>query len=170
MNSCKNAVFSDIAIYRNIYKLVVILEPINVDAALQILELPQYADDGNAKWYCSRWFYWSVLERLARAAGGVPATEIRGAANPMYFGYPVEITQVMPGSDANSQFLCIFGNLAKAATFGDRRETTISVSDQAYWANDQVGIRGDERIDIVVHSVGDGTNAGPVVGLRAAAS
>jgi HK97 family phage major capsid protein len=60
----------------------------------------------------------------------------------------------------------LFGDLTKSSTFGDRRQTTISVSDQVYWANDQVGIKGTERFDIVNHDIGTATVAGPVVALQ----
>jgi len=129
--------------------------------------LPEYADGPNCKWYCSRFFYSNVLERLARAAGGVTAAEVRGPGMRSSLGYPVEVSQVFPKTDTNSQILALFGDLSKAATFGDRRQTTISISDQAYWANDQVGIKGTERFDIVVHDVGTSTAAGPIVALQA---
>lgn len=129
--------------------------------------LPEYADGPNTKWYCSRFFWSNVLEKLARAAGGVTAAEVRGSGARTALGYPVEVSQVFPKTDTNSQILCLFGDLTKATTFGDRRQTTISISDQAYWANDQVGIKGTERFDIVCHDVGTATAAGPVVALQA---
>jgi HK97 family phage major capsid protein len=132
--------------------------------------LPEYADDGSAAWYCSRVAAFAIFGRLLRASGGVTAAEASGALPLAYGGYPIITTQVMPRTDTNSQVIAVFGSMKKAADFGDRRQTTISISDQAYWANDQVGIRGTERFDINVHDVGDGTNAGPLVALRAAAS
>jgi len=131
-----------------------------------IATLPQYADGPNTKWYCSRYFWAAGLERLARAAGGTTSMEVRGAGAKSCLGYPVEISQVFPSTNATSQILCLFGDLTKAATFGDRRQTTISVSDQVYWANDQVGIKGTERFDIVVHDIGTATTAGPIVALQ----
>jgi HK97 family phage major capsid protein len=128
--------------------------------------LPNYADTPNTKWICHRYFWWNVMERLARAAGGVTAAEVRGPAARSCLGYPVEISQVFPKTDANSQILCTFGDHTLAATLGDRRETVISISDQAYWANDQIGIKGTERFDINVHDVGTATVAGPVVALQ----
>ena len=80
-----------------------------------------------------------------------------------------------------------FGNLAMAARLGDRRQTTIHMSEHALNAfeQDEVVIRGTERFDIVVHDVGDptptapsaaprstqiGYTAGPIVGLMTGAS
>jgi HK97 family phage major capsid protein len=136
------------------------------DILTLIATLPQYAEMG-AKFYCSKFFHWNVLERLERAAGGVTLGEQRTGAVKTAFGYPVVISQVLPKIDANSSVLCLFGDLSKAATFGDRRQTTISLSDQIYWANDQVGIKGTERFDINVHDVGTATVAGPLLALQA---
>jgi HK97 family phage major capsid protein len=129
--------------------------------------LPQYADTGNVKWYCHRYFFSNVMERLARAAGGVTAMEIRGAMQKSFIGYPVEISQVFPKTDTNSQILCLLGDLTLSSSFGDRRDLRISVSDQVYWANDQFGIKGTSRFDINNHDLGTSTVAGPVVALQA---
>ena len=138
---------------------------------LQVIgNCPQYADDGTAAWYCSRVAAFSVFGRLLRALGGVTISEGGGALPQSYAGYPIKVTQVMPTTDTNSQIIAFFGSLKKASCFGDRRQTTIAISDQRYFDSDQVGIRGTERFDIVVHDVGDGTTVGPIVGLRAAAS
>jgi HK97 family phage major capsid protein len=146
----------------NTYAEVVVGDLINL-----IATLPQYAE-GNAKWYCSRMFHWAVLERLERAAGGVTLGEQRTGAVKTAFGYPVVISQALHASagTATSEVFCLFGDLTKSSTFGDRRQTTISVSDQVYWANDQVGIKGTERFDIVNHDIGTATVAGPVVALQ----
>lgn len=128
--------------------------------------LPNYADTPNTKWICHRYYWSNVMERLARAAGGVTAAEIRGSASKSFLGYPVEISQVMPKTDANSQIVCLFGDFTLGTTLGDRRETTISISDQAYWANDQIGIKGTERFDMNIHDIGTATVAGPIVGLQ----
>jgi hypothetical protein len=52
-----------------------------------------------------------------------------------------------------------------AAAVGERRVATIRKSDDRYFEQDQVGILGTERVDIVVHDAGDNTTAGPIVGL-----
>jgi hypothetical protein len=68
---------------------------------------------------------------------------------------------------------------------GDRRQTTIHMSEHALNAfeQDEIVIRGTERFDIVVHDVGDptaaagparsaqaGNTAGTIVGLMTGAS
>lgn len=139
--------------------------------------LPEYADDASAKWYVHRAFYYNVMLRVALAAGGVPAEEIRaGLRQPKFLGYPVEITQTMPKTEANSQVCALFGDLRRAAKLGDRREVTIATSEHAAFATDQLTVRGTERIDINVHDVGNASataalrEPGPMVGLITAAS
>ncbi len=149
--------------------------------------LPEYADvPGDTKWYVSKFFWGSVMQKLATAAGGNRIAEIEnGALEKSFLGYPVVVSQVMPKVSATSQVCALFGNLRQAASLGDRRITTIQMSEHALNAfeQDEVVIRGTERFDIVVHDVGDaiagqgtpksaqaGNVAGPIVGLVTAAS
>ncbi len=135
--------------------------------------LPDYADNGDAKWYAHRYFYMTIMVKLALAAGGTSATEIiagRGVREKTFLSYPVEFTQVMPKAEANSQICTIFGNLKLGAYMGDRRKLTIDKSKEAYFTTDQIGIRGTERVAPTVHGVGDTTDAGPITALITAAS
>jgi HK97 family phage major capsid protein len=149
--------------------------------------LPEYADvPGQTKWYCSKFFWGSVMQRLATGSGGNRVAEIEDTPlRKSFLGYDVVISQVMPKISATNQVACLFGNLAMAARLGDRRQTTIQMSEHALNAfeQDEVVIRGTERFDIVVHDVGDptpaagpakspqiGNVAGPIVGLVTAAS
>lgn len=140
--------------------------------------LPQYADTPRAAWVCHRAFYFGVMQRLEQAAGGTLSQEIvDGTRGRFKFeGYPVEISQVMPSSEANSQIPVTFGDHSLAASFGDRRQDTIAfttegnVGGQNAFEYDFIGVRGTERFDINVHDVGSSTVAGPVVGLITAAS
>jgi len=140
-----------------------------------VAKLPEYADvPGDTRWYCSKFFWGSVMQRLATAAGGARVSDIIDTPQQKSFlGYPVAISQVMPKTSAVSQICCLFGNLRLASRLGDRRMTTIQMSEHALNAfeQDEVVIRGTERFDIVVHDVGDKAgNPGPIVGLITAAS
>jgi HK97 family phage major capsid protein len=133
--------------------------------------LPEYADTPNCAWYCHKKFYHAVMERLMLASGGVTASEIAAGRNEKIFmGYPVRISQVMPNADANSSIPVYFGDLALAARFGDRRLTTLAISEHLNFAEDEIAIRGTERFDINVHDVGDTSTPGPLVGLQMASS
>lgn len=131
--------------------------------------LPIYARR-RAKWFCSSTFFHTVMHKLQLAAGGVTSMEIANGGQYRFLGLPVEESQVFPMTEANSQIPAVLGDLALASKLGDRRELTIAISDQYKFAEDQLAIRGTQRIDINVHDVGDATNAGPVVGLITAAS
>lgn len=139
--------------------------------------LPQYADTNMAKWYMHKTFYHQVAERLALAAGGVTSAEVmRGAREFTFLGYPVQFAQVLPKTEANSQVCALLGDLTLAAKFGDRRQTSVFLDPYSLTTTDQLQIRGTQRIDIVVHDVGNADStaanrqAGPVVGLITAAS
>ena len=139
-------------------------------------KLPEYAETPNAKFYCSKPFWATVMERLARAAGGA-TTESRQDRPPakMYGGYEVVVTQTMARVEAASANLCLFGDIGLASKFGDRAMLDVAMSDSASdtFENDQVMVRGTSRFDIVVHDVGNASTAttsqeaGPIVLLKA---
>lgn len=143
-------------------------------------KLPQYADTPNTAWVCHRAFYFNVMKRLELAAGGVTSMEIssgNGArGRHLFIGYPVEFSQVMPSTEANSQVCALLGDFQLGAAFGDRRQEAIEFSDQvtvgsqSVWERNQIAVKGTERFDIVVHEVGDASNAGAIVGLQTAAA
>lgn len=141
--------------------------------------LPQYADSPNAGWFSHKSFYHNVMQKLELAAGGVTAREISDGdrrARPTFLGYPVNFAQVLPSAEANSQVCTLFGDLSLASMMGDRRAISLFNDPYSLSGDDQVQIRGTERIDITVNDVGnaDATAAnrvpGPVVGLITAAS
>lgn len=140
--------------------------------------LPQYADP-RAEWYVHKSFFHTVMQKLELAAGGVTAREISEGdrrSRPIFLGYPVNFAQVMPRTEANSQVCALFGDLAMAATFGDRRRRTMFTDPYSLSTKDQILVRSTERIDINVHDVGNASASagsrvpGPVVGLITAAS
>jgi HK97 family phage major capsid protein len=138
--------------------------------------LPEYADGPRTRWICSNLYWGQVMLGLAAAAGGNTIRDLEQGGRKNFLGYPVETTPVMPTSDSNSQIACLFGDLALAADFGDRRQTTIRVSDSAViggnsvFERDETALIGTMRFDINVHDVGSATAAGPIVGLITAAA
>ncbi len=143
--------------------------------------LPQFADTPETVWVAHRLFYFTVMKRLELASGGATAMEISDGAGarrprPLFLGYPVEFSQVMPSTEANSQVCALFGDFNVGATFGDRRgeeiefDDTVVIGGQSVWERDQIGIKGTERYDINVHEFGSSTAAGAIVGLQTAAS
>lgn len=133
--------------------------------------LPPYADQ-NAKWYCSRKFYYQVLVKLESAAGGVTIAELQaGARTPKFMGYPVVFSEAMPTAAATSTVQLLFGDLYMAAQFGDRQQLSIAMNPAAVigsvsaFERNSIGLRAVERFDINVHDIGSSTAAGCVVGL-----
>lgn len=140
--------------------------------------LPEYADPG-AEWFVHKSYFHNVMQKLELAAGGVTANEIATGdrrSRPLFLGYPVNFVQVMPRTPAVSQVCALFGDLAMAATMGDRRARTLFTDPYSLSNKDQILVRATERVDIVVHDVGNasGTAAdrvpGPIVGLITASS
>lgn len=141
--------------------------------------LPQFARrSGQVAWFCSHTFWANVLQRIALAKGGVSYAEINGQLKEVFMGVPVEIVEVMPTTEGNSQIPLLYGNATQAATFGDRRGVTVKMTDSndVDFESDIQTIKGTERFDINVHDVGNADasagnrKAGPVVGLITAAS
>ncbi len=132
--------------------------------------LPAYADRGNAKWYCHKYVANTVMERIAEAAGGVTANEVRdGSGQLRFLGYPVVYAQSMPKDIDTALPQILFGDLAMAAYLGDRRGLAVAFSDSALNAfeQDEVAVRGTARFDINNANYGSSSEAGAVVGVIA---
>ncbi len=129
-------------------------------------KLPAYATP-NAKFFISQLGFATVFERLVASAGGNSISTLDGAIQYRYLGFPIVISQKLPAvtTAQNGTVMMLFGDLALASAMGERRMATIKRSDERYFEQDQIGILGTERVDIVNHDVGDATNAGPIVGL-----
>jgi HK97 family phage major capsid protein len=125
--------------------------------------LPQYALPG-AKFYMSQQMFYTVVANLLANASGNRLDILSQGIEKRLLGFPVVIAQklplVAPGS-GKVQFH--FGDLTKAAMMGERRGVTIKRSDHRYFENDQIGLLGTERFDVVVHDMGDTSVAGPLV-------
>ncbi len=132
--------------------------------------LPEDFDD-TAKWYMSKKFYYNVVYPLAETAGVANIFEILSDRKDRFLlGYPVEFVGAMPSVEANSQICALLGDLQMGTYLGERRTLTLARSADVYFANDQIGFRGTERIAITVFGAGDTTEPGPIVGLITAAS
>lgn len=143
-----------------------------------IAKLPLYADQQSPVWVCHKAFYAGVMQKLELAAGGNTIREIAAgdrSFRPMFLGYPVEFSQVMPAVTAVATLSCLLGSFTLGAAFGDRQVDSVSFSEEAnvggqsLWERNEIGCRATERFDINVHDAGDATNAGPIVGLKTGA-
>lgn len=130
--------------------------------------LPQYVyERGDPRWYISQMGWANVFQRLVLASGGITKDDITGRVTFMFAGFPVEIIPNLPNvlTAINDTPMALFGDIAMGAAFGDRRGVTIARSTEYKFAEDQVALKGTERFDINIHSIGDASNAGPVVAL-----
>jgi len=134
--------------------------------------LPELADDGEAKWYVHRYFFFTIMVSLALAAGSGTATEIltgQAVKQRTYLGYPVEFTQVMPKATGVSQICALLANLRQGAMLGTRGGIEFAQSSERYFEKGVIAVRGRDRIAVNAHGVGNTTNAGPICGLITAA-
>lgn len=133
--------------------------------------LPDYADDADAKFYCSKMFYLSVIVAKALGLGGAYAAEATYTGytrNPQFLGRPVKFTSAMPKTIESADHCpLIFGNLKMGSYFGDRRQMTVERSNEVKFLEDQIALKASQRVDINNFGVGDTTDAGPLTGLWA---
>lgn len=137
--------------------------------------LPANAD-GLAGWFVHKRFYHSVMQKLERAAGGSEEREGGPGTRPMFLGYPVNFTQVMPFTEANSQVCALLGDLRQSSLYGDRRQLRMVLDPYSLSDRYQIRMILTTRFDIINHSFGNASPTaglrvpGPVVGLITAAS
>lgn len=142
------------------------------DFEAMIGKLPEY-EGIRPEWYISKAGWAASMMRLADAAGGITAAEIEGKRQLTFLGYPVNLVQTMNSTltaQTSTNGLCYFGDLRMAATLGDRRGIRMESSKDRYFEYDQLAVKGTERFDINVHSVGDTSSAGAMIMLATPAS
>jgi HK97 family phage major capsid protein len=106
--------------------------------------------------------------RLMMASNGNNVADVAGGAGLQFLGFPVVLTHPLESdlTGTNSEVACLFGDLAQAATFGERRAVSIRTSTERFIELDQTLTFATTRNAIVVHDLGDNVKAGPLVALR----
>jgi HK97 family phage major capsid protein len=119
-------------------------------------------------WYCSRQGSMLDMDRLSFAQGGSNGQELRTGFGNVFIGDPVQLSQKMPivTTALNELVAFLYGDMKQAVAFGSRDVFTIGQTSERYFEYDQTGFRATERFDINVHDIGDGSSAGPLVGIR----
>ena len=152
------------------------------DFTSTIAKLPLFAKR-NAAWYISPVGFGAAMTRLAlnpgaattgagtqsTNGGGNSAGDVGGGWNSLNFlGFPVRLTHSLESNltGTTGKVACLFGDLAQAATFGERRAIGIQTARERYIELDQTLIHATTRNAIVVHDLGSTTKAGPLVALR----
>jgi len=140
----------------------------NLNALVGTMPDKYYASASPA-WLIGRLAWAANIQNLIYAAGGNTLSDMAMGVAPQLLGFPVYISDQMP-ADAVSTCGALFGNFNDGVIIGDREDVEISVSEEAFWANDITAVKGTTRYDINVHDAGTGSAAGALVGLFTAAS
>jgi HK97 family phage major capsid protein len=148
-----------------------------------IAKLPLYAKR-SAAFYISPVGFGAAMARLALNpgsaststpgvqtinGGGSSTTEVGGGFNALNFlGFPVRLVHSLESdlTGTDGKVACLFGDLAQAATFGERRAISIQTARERYIELDQTLIHATTRNAMVVHDLGDNVKAGPLVALK----
>ena len=134
-------------------------------------QLPEYPNIMPA-WFISKEGYYASMHRLAMAAGGNDVENFASGGPRTFLSFPVVFTNVLNKTltAQASTKVAVLGDLRLGTLFGDRRDMTMSLTDQRFWDEDQIAIKATERFDINVHSKGTATESGAVMVLQTAAS
>jgi hypothetical protein len=128
------------------------------------LNHPQFPSANH--FFARAYFAASCFARLAAVGGGfdMETNTITGPRPQMsYAGVPIVVTPKMPGTgDLSTKDMVTLGDMRSAVALGSRRELTFMTSTQRYLDQDMVAVRCTSRIDLVPHSLGDNTTAGPL--------
>jgi HK97 family phage major capsid protein len=119
-------------------------------------------------WHCTGQISGVLFHRLAASAGGITAKEIVGLGEVDHFlNVPIIYNNVMTTnlSTGSNRQLAIYGDISLAADFGDRMGLSVEISEQRYWDENNIGIKGTVRHDINVHGLGASTTTGPLAVL-----
>lgn len=139
----------------------------------------RFAGNGaNLGFASSRQFYHQVALPIMENRGGVTLLEgMKGVmanfpgANAAYGGEPWYFTDYLPTSSDNNQICCLYGNFEAATKFGETRNSyAIETSDQFKFDEDEITVRGKERVAINCHDCGSDSVVGGVIALQTAAA
>jgi HK97 family phage major capsid protein len=120
------------------------------------------------KWYIHQAGWAASMQRLANAAGGTTATEVKnGVVQDQFLGYPVVKSQVLTSALTGTTGLraCYFGDLRLGSYLGTRRGISIAVDSSRYFEQDSIAIKATQRYDINVHDRGTASASGGIIGL-----
>jgi len=124
--------------------------------------LPTYVT--SPRWYISSSGFAQSMQRLDLGANGRVSFET--GTGFQFLGYPVTITNVLPKSGNLDEKVCaLFGDASLAGMYGIRSAFQTKISTERYVEYDQTLYLGLARADMVWHSVGSATEAGPLVAL-----
>ena len=127
-----------------------------------VAKLPTYVT--NPRWYISSYGFAQSMQRLDLAAGGRVSFE--NGTGFQFLGYPVTISNVMNKSgDQSNKVMAMLGDASLAGMYGIRSAFQTKISTERFVEYDQTLYLGLARAEMVWHSTGSATEAGPLVAL-----
>ncbi len=127
-----------------------------------VAKLPTYVTQ--PRWYISSYGFAQSMQRLDVGANGRVSFENGTGFN--FLGYPVTISNVMPKSgDQSGNVMALLGDASLAGMYGVRSAFATKISTERYVEYDQTLYLGIARADMNWHSLGDASEAGPLVAL-----
>lgn len=127
-----------------------------------VAKLPTYVT--SPRWYISSYGFAQSMQRLDLGANGRVSFE--NGTGFQFLGYPVTISNVMVKSgDQSGKVMAMLGDASLAGMYGIRSAFQTKISTERYVEYDQTLYLGIARADMVWHSVGDASNAGPLLAL-----
>jgi HK97 family phage major capsid protein len=120
-----------------------------------------------AAFYVSALGYAQTFSRLSAVAGGLFVDEDGSIIAATYLGFPIHFSAKLPNVSTTLTGLpmVFFGDLRMSSLLAQRHEMVVAISRQRALENDQILVRCTKRLDIVNHSCGTATAAGPVACL-----
>lgn len=117
----------------------------------------------NASWFISQLGFAQSMCRLAATQNGFIETRmVNGVLTPCYLGFPVILTQALPqiATTLTTKAMLAFGDMYAGGVLGQRRGITVAKSADRYMDSDQIAVRGIERVDCVINSMGSNSAYG----------
>jgi HK97 family phage major capsid protein len=125
--------------------------------------VPQHSRQG-AKWFVSPFFFSACMQNLDLNQGG--SVGLSQGLGLTFLGSPVVLTDRLPsGADSTGVVMALYGDMANSSIYGTRAGLEIQSSDQVNFLSDQTVIRAIARVGISHHTIGDSSNAGPIIAL-----
>jgi len=141
---------------------------VTLSEVVALMSLPGAFVGRMMAFHCTQQIGAAIFLRLAASVGGIVPREIQGLGMVQTFlGAPIIYNNVMTTAIGNqaSRQLVVYGDISLAADFGDRVGLSVEISEQRYWDENNIGIKGTVRHDVNVHALGGTTTAGPLAVL-----
>ena len=153
---------------------------LDIDDYLKALaKVPRYAI-GTSAFYMHPSVYHNSVQRMmlssgtqgsgtigALSGGNTAANLAQGTPN-TFLGLPVVWVLKMDPTPATGEIAAYVGDLSLSSIMATKSDMQVASSTDRYFEADQTAFRAIQRLDINHHSLGDTSDAGPVVALKLA--